>query len=246
MLCTRCVRSSPRPPIFFLTSRSFVTTQSLRDGTPRPPGEPAPLEPTPPRSALTADGKPRTMSGTPAGTVLKNINFLKNRLDPVAKDDMEYPDWLWSLLDKKSGGGGDSAAAGDAYSKSKKQRDLAKKQAENVARMEARNKDVRIPPHKQSIDLPFATVPDPTAPNSIIRSMAQPFTRVVSAIGALANRPSSVPGSRGLKPATVEIGRDVHVTPLEAQSARLEIRTALRKEQRKGILEKNFLSTLKG
>ncbi|KAG0128392.1 mitochondrial ribosomal protein L37-domain-containing protein [Tuber indicum] len=247
MFCARCVLSSSRLPLISLTSRSFATGQLPRAGdAPRPPAKPVSLEPAPYRSSVTADGKPRVKSGTPGGTVLKNINFLKNRSDPIAMEDSEYPEWLWSMLENKAGAMGDSAAAGDAYSKSKKQRDLAKKQAAKVARMEARNKDVRIPPHQQSIDLPFATVPDPTAPSSIVRSVAEPFTRVVSTSGGLLHKLPAIPGTRGLKPAAVEIGKDVHVTPLEAQAARLETRTALRKAQRAGIREKNFLSTLKG
>ncbi|CUS07198.1 unnamed protein product [Tuber aestivum] len=246
MLSTRCIRSSSRLPLIFPTSRSFITAQPLRDSAPHPSAEPVSLEPAPYRSSVTADGKPRVKSGTPAGTVLKNINFLKNRSDPIAKEDSEYPEWLWLMLDNKASTGGGSAAAGDAYSKSKKQRDLAKKQAEKVARTEARNKEARIPPHHQSIDLPFATVPEPTAPNSITRPAAEPFVRVVSVMGGLINKLPAAPGTRGLRPAAVEIGKDVHVTPLEAHKARLEIRTALRKAQRKGIREKNFLSTLKG
>jgi len=49
--------------------------------------------------------------------VLKNINFIKNRSDPIAKEDSEYPEWLWSMLDNNTGTGGDSAAVGDAYCK---------------------------------------------------------------------------------------------------------------------------------
>jgi len=49
--------------------------------------------------------------------VLKNINFIKNRSDPIAKEDSEYPEWLWSMLDNNTGAGGDSAAVGDAYCK---------------------------------------------------------------------------------------------------------------------------------
>ncbi|PUU82932.1 mitochondrial ribosomal protein L37-domain-containing protein [Tuber borchii] len=245
MLCTKCVRSHSRLLLISPTSRSFATAQLLRDDAPRPPALPVSLEPAPHRSSVAADGKPRVRSGTPAGTVLKNINFMKNRSDPIAKEDSEYPEWLWSMLENKTSAGGDSAAVGDAYSKSKKQRDLARKRAESVARMEARNKDVRIPPHQQSIDLPFATVPDPTAPSTIVRPTGEPFVRVVSPIGGLSDKIPAAPGARGSKPAMVEIGKDLHVTPLEAQAARLEIRTGLRKAQRKGIREKNFLSTLK-
>lgn len=31
---------------------------------------------------------------------MRGLNYEKNKTDPVAKEDHEYPDWLWSLLDK--------------------------------------------------------------------------------------------------------------------------------------------------
>ena len=89
-------------------------------------------------------------------------------------------------------------------------------------------------------------MPDPTAPSTVVQPTGEPFVRVVSPVGGLIDKIPAAPGVRGLKPAMVEIGKDVHVTPLEAQEARLEIRTGLRKAQRKSIREKNFLSTLKG
>jgi large subunit ribosomal protein L54 len=33
--------------------------------------------------------------------VLKGIQYLKDKPDPVALDDAEYPEWLWDLLDEK-------------------------------------------------------------------------------------------------------------------------------------------------
>jgi hypothetical protein len=52
----------------------------------------------------------------PAGTVLKGLNFYKDKQDPVAMADEEYPVWLWSVLDKT---GGDAAGVkvdeGDLY-----------------------------------------------------------------------------------------------------------------------------------
>lgn len=41
-------------------------------------------------------------STVPAGTVLKGINYLKNKSDPVAMEDSEYPPWLWDILKSKS------------------------------------------------------------------------------------------------------------------------------------------------
>lgn len=39
-------------------------------------------------------------SSCPAGTVL-NLKVFKKGDEPVAKEDSEYPDWLWDMLDHK-------------------------------------------------------------------------------------------------------------------------------------------------
>jgi hypothetical protein len=35
---------------------------------------------------------------------LKGLNFYKDKQDPVAMADEEYPAWLWGVLDKTKGG----------------------------------------------------------------------------------------------------------------------------------------------
>ncbi|KTW28364.1 hypothetical protein T552_01624 [Pneumocystis carinii B80] len=35
----------------------------------------------------------------PEGTVLKGINIYKEKMDPIALKESEYPDWLWKILD---------------------------------------------------------------------------------------------------------------------------------------------------
>jgi hypothetical protein len=40
-------------------------------------------------------------SSIAAGTPLKGLNFLKDRGDPVALADDEYPSWLWTILDRQ-------------------------------------------------------------------------------------------------------------------------------------------------
>jgi large subunit ribosomal protein L54 len=40
----------------------------------------------------------KVVSSVPAGTVLRGLNFMKNKEDPVALEDDEYPAWLWSAL----------------------------------------------------------------------------------------------------------------------------------------------------
>ncbi|CAO0793108.1 unnamed protein product [Mucor circinelloides] len=53
---------------------------------------------TPTPTTPTTQRKP---SSAPKGTVLKGIQYLKDKQDPVALDDSEYPEWLWDLLDEK-------------------------------------------------------------------------------------------------------------------------------------------------
>ena len=40
-------------------------------------------------------------SSCPKGTILKGINVLKDKSDPVAKADEEYPSWVWDLAKEK-------------------------------------------------------------------------------------------------------------------------------------------------
>ncbi|BGP57728.1 hypothetical protein JCM8202v2_005375 [Rhodotorula sphaerocarpa] len=38
-------------------------------------------------------------SSCPAGTVLKNLNYLKDASDPTALEDSAYPAWVWTLTE---------------------------------------------------------------------------------------------------------------------------------------------------
>ena len=57
----------------------------------------------------------RTPSSVPAGTVLKGLNFMKNRQDPVAMEDKEYPDWLWGVLKSGKEEGDAGEGEGDLF-----------------------------------------------------------------------------------------------------------------------------------
>lgn len=37
---------------------------------------------------------------------MKGLNYLKDKPDPIALPDEEYPQWLWDLLDPKAAGQG--------------------------------------------------------------------------------------------------------------------------------------------
>ncbi|CEP64738.1 mitochondrial 54S ribosomal protein mL54 LALA0_S13e01904g [Lachancea lanzarotensis] len=44
-------------------------------------------------------GSEKVISSCPAGTVL-NLQIKKSGKEPVALEDHEYPEWLWSVLDE--------------------------------------------------------------------------------------------------------------------------------------------------
>lgn len=137
MICHRCLlRAATQPPrlaIRTLSTTSIranatpVTAQTTTATNPRPhDAHPAatstsaaqpfsdPLTPSPDRfPPKQSASKPRVPSSVPAGTPLKGLNFLKTAQDPIAKEDHEYPEWLWGVLEKKSEDSGAGGRAGD-------------------------------------------------------------------------------------------------------------------------------------
>lgn len=76
------------PALSTSAAQPFSTRDTISPktaGTPTTPSQP----PAPPRSSVIA------------GTPLKGLNYFKNKDDPLALEDHEYPDWLWTVLDKK-------------------------------------------------------------------------------------------------------------------------------------------------
>jgi large subunit ribosomal protein L54 len=58
----------------------------------------------------------KVVSSVPAGTVLKGLNFMKTKQDPVALADHEYPPWLWTVLEQRDGvAGATDDAEGDLF-----------------------------------------------------------------------------------------------------------------------------------
>jgi large subunit ribosomal protein L54 len=51
------------------------------------------------------------LSTVPGGTVLRGLNIYKDRADPVAMEDGEYPAWLWRVLDRPGAEGDGSPEA---------------------------------------------------------------------------------------------------------------------------------------
>ena len=133
MICRRCLLHAAKRDASFHTSRSIssstfraaeaVSAQVTTATNPRPHGKPAATstsaaqpfsEPLAYSPQLTEDlpiergqsKKPlKVQSSVPAGTVLKGLNFMKNKQDPIALEDHEYPEWLWGVLEKRVDGG---------------------------------------------------------------------------------------------------------------------------------------------
>ncbi|KAI8812164.1 mitochondrial ribosomal protein L37-domain-containing protein [Cladochytrium replicatum] len=59
----------------------------------------APTQPA--ETETTKESQSRPPSSVAAGTILQNINIMKDGADPVALPDEQYPEWLWDLIDKK-------------------------------------------------------------------------------------------------------------------------------------------------
>lgn len=144
MICRRCLlragsrglRSSPAasnsPLRAFTTTRpasaKAPSTDAALSASPNPPalstGAAQPLSTPHTPSPAAAGVKPAksssppvlVQSSVPAGTPLKGLNFYKNKTDPVAMEDSEYPAWLWNVL--KSEAGNEEDAVGDLFCRS--------------------------------------------------------------------------------------------------------------------------------
>lgn len=142
--CLRAAsRARISPSTSIATSRAFTTNPILNATPVSASSAPAPRQGsassshTPPAATSTSaaqpfsepitpaakkDGNPAekkapiVRSSVPAGTPLKGLNFLKDRQDPVALADDEYPEWLWTILERQEKKG-ESAAAGDLFCK---------------------------------------------------------------------------------------------------------------------------------
>ncbi|KAK5174116.1 uncharacterized protein LTR77_001196 [Saxophila tyrrhenica] len=182
MICRRCLSRLAHRAQSTVSSRSYTTTtprlaepvtsQTTTASNPRPNGAPAatstsaaqpfstpetpatdrhvnlPIEPNQSKQPAAVQ------SSVPAGTVLKGLNFMKNKQDPIAMEDHEYPAWLWGALAESKEKSAKDDLEGDLFAKSKKQRRRA---AKALRRQQLLNPDMmepKVPLYEQSIDLP--------------------------------------------------------------------------------------------
>lgn len=101
MICRSCLRLSRLP---LSTKPQFRTLTT----------SPASSEPifTKPVLSSATPAPAANLSVAPAGTVLKGLNYLKGREEPLALEDSEYPEWLWTCLESKKGSEDVDAAGG--------------------------------------------------------------------------------------------------------------------------------------
>ncbi|CDR44715.1 CYFA0S15e01860g1_1 [Cyberlindnera fabianii] len=71
---------------FTFSRRAFATSSVLRNAA---------------KAAEVEASTPAIKSSCPAGTVL-NLKIKKSGAEPVALEDSEYPEWLWTVLDSKA------------------------------------------------------------------------------------------------------------------------------------------------
>ncbi|KAK6432045.1 hypothetical protein LTR95_011788 [Oleoguttula sp. CCFEE 5521] len=161
MICTTCLRRlarSSRLP----AKRPYSTPAPsvLRPAATSQPDHAQPFSTSPAAStspAPAAKAAPsRIPSSVPAGTLLKGLNYIKGKQDPVALEDQEYPEWLWSVLEKaqKSDGAAAGGDENDLFSKSKKQRQRAAKSLRKRALLHPEDMIAKVPLYEQTVDLP--------------------------------------------------------------------------------------------
>ena len=128
MICHRCLRCLPSRPsstrtlstLPYLRSPSTVSS-SPTHSTPRPATSTSAAQPfstpftpsVPPLPTPASDDGLKIRSSVPAGTRLTGLGYLKNKEVPVAKEDGEYPAWLWGLLERGGKDGEKGMDGGD-------------------------------------------------------------------------------------------------------------------------------------
>ena len=169
----------------------------------------------------------------PAGTPLKGLGYFKGKDPPIAKEDHEYPSWLWGLLDKRKGGDGAATEdTGDFYCRFTELRFPAPAGWGFVLSTE--EEDV-------SYQRTCANTCHDTAKSKAKR-------RIAAKAAARAAKTNSVVTVRKvpLEHQSIDLpGGDGSLEgAMAAARAREEVKEAMRTGRRKGIKEGNFLKTM--
>ncbi|KAM5443030.1 hypothetical protein MferCBS31731_001904 [Microsporum ferrugineum] len=152
MICRQC-RSSlfSRLPSSRAASPAHSTLLSRQHllSQPRFYSSAAPAETASPAPSKPPSKTPKVVSSVPAGTKLAGLNYEKNKQDPIALEDHEYPDWLWTLLDKSAKKSEAGAGSVDVSTMNKKARRKHEKKMAALAALKPRE----IPLHEQATDI---------------------------------------------------------------------------------------------
>ncbi|KAJ6087179.1 hypothetical protein N7467_006093 [Penicillium canescens] len=113
--------SAPRQPtVGDLTTPSAIS--SATPGVSQPLSTPEGVHVDVNPGASTKPTAVRPPSSCPAGTKMTGLNYFKNKPDVFAKEDSEYPDWLWGLLGDASKDAKTQKGGVDPSTLNKKQR----------------------------------------------------------------------------------------------------------------------------
>lgn len=131
MICQHCNRLLFNPSFASPCFRTF-TTAIARFGPESPPpatstsaAQPfsTPFTPSPskipgiPPKDNVGQLKSAPRSSVPAGSPLRGLGYIKGQEAPLAREDDEYPSWLWGLLSAGKEESGASGQMGDAFGK---------------------------------------------------------------------------------------------------------------------------------
>ncbi|KAJ5153012.1 uncharacterized protein N7482_009490 [Penicillium canariense] len=144
--------STPRQP----TAGDKTTPSAVSSATPgvsqplsTPEGVHTDAQPSTPIKAAIE----RSPSSCAAGTKMNGLNYFKNKPEIIAKEDSEYPDWLWGLLEDAGKQSKTDKGGVDPSTLNKKQRKRYEK------KLAARTGPLapKTPAHHNSYDITPAT-----------------------------------------------------------------------------------------
>jgi hypothetical protein len=125
MLCAPCRRRLlTRLPLFrnhlplpLLTHRTIATAPATPNAAPIDPPPPSPSSPASSSASTTAGTsgsktrvKEKIRSSVAGGAVLNGLGYTKAKPQVLAKEDEEYPSWLWGILDEGAAVKGEGVA----------------------------------------------------------------------------------------------------------------------------------------
>ena len=129
MICQRCSSLLLNPSLASPSFRAF-TMAIVRSKPESPPpatstsaAQPfsTPFTPSPAKTPSISPkdklGDPRgaPRSSVPAGAPLRGLGYIKGQEAPLAREDDEYPSWLWGLLSTGKEDSDSSGPMGDAF-----------------------------------------------------------------------------------------------------------------------------------